>query len=159
MNSAGPNWSSQYQVDPKGRSYPLPVPVHGIGIYWEDPTTATADWDAPGYKTTVVPDPSGTILLVEEPNEQNVVGNIWPCVALGPQGPGGMSNDDLYQTVAGGGMSGNNQNYGNSEYGIHSGRFNYLFHDNHVQALKIQDTVGSGTLLAPAGMWTVTVGD
>jgi prepilin-type N-terminal cleavage/methylation domain-containing protein/prepilin-type processing-associated H-X9-DG protein len=159
MNSVGPNWSSQYQVDPKNRTYPLPVPVHGIGIYWDDPSSAPVDWDAQGYKTSVLIDPAGTILLVEEPNEQNVVGNVWPSICNGPVSPGGAGNDDLYQTVLGGGMGGNGQNYGNSDYGLHSGRFNYLYFDNHVQALKMQDTVGSGTLANPAGMWTLTPGD
>jgi hypothetical protein len=95
----------------------------------------------------VVKDPAGTILLVEEPNIQNVVGNIWPCISLGPQGGG-----DLYQMDP----SPDAKNYGNNSYGLHSKRFNYLF---HVQALKIEQTVGSGTLAAPKGMWTVAVGD
>jgi len=159
MNAVGPNWSSQWQVDPKNRTYPLPVPVHGIGIYWDDPGSAPVDWDAKGYATSVVTDPSGTINLVEEPNEQNVIGNIWPCICLGPAGPANQGNDDLYQTVTGGGSAGNGQNYGNADYGIHSGRWNYLFFDNHVQALKMQETVGSGTLANPAGMWTITPGD
>ena len=158
MNSVGPTWSTQWQVDPKSRTYPLPTPVMGVGIYWQDPSGAPCDWGAKGYKTSVVLDPAGTIMLVEEPNEQNVVGNIWPCICNGPVGQTGAQNNDLYQTDPTG-MGGNGQNYGNSDYGLHSGRFNYLFFDNHVQALKLRDTVGSGTLQNPAGMWTIAIGD
>jgi len=158
VNSVGPNWQSQYQVPTANRTYPLPTPAHGVGIYWQDSSVAFPDWDAKGYKSTVVQDNAGTILLVEEPNLQNVCGNIWPCICNGPSTPS-SPNDDLYQTVSNGGMGGNNQNHGANEYGLHSGRFNYLFHDNHVSALKMDQTIGSGTLLNPAGMWTITSGD
>jgi prepilin-type N-terminal cleavage/methylation domain-containing protein/prepilin-type processing-associated H-X9-DG protein len=158
VNSVGPNWSTQWQVDPQGRTYPLPTPVHGIGIYWQDPSGAPADWNAKGYKSSVVLDAAGTFLLVEEPNEQNVVGNIWPSICNGPVGTPNAGNNDLYQTDPTG-KAGNGQNYGNVDYGLHSGRFNYLFFDNHIQALKMQDTVGGGTLANPAGMWTLKIGD
>ena len=41
-------------------------------------------------------DAAGTILLAEEPNIQNVVGNIWPCICNGPKYTGN-SSPDLYQ--------------------------------------------------------------
>jgi prepilin-type N-terminal cleavage/methylation domain-containing protein/prepilin-type processing-associated H-X9-DG protein len=157
MNSVGPNWGTDYQVSTANQRYPLPdlnqPGRHGMGIYWSDGgagSTGQPDLEAKGYKTTVVADPAGTILLVEEPNIQNVVGNIWPCICLGPKGAG-----DLYQVDP----SPSAKNFGNNQYGIHGGRFNYLFHDNHVQALKIEQTVGAGTLAAPKGMWTVKRGD
>jgi prepilin-type N-terminal cleavage/methylation domain-containing protein/prepilin-type processing-associated H-X9-DG protein len=159
MNSVGPNWSTDYQVDTAGQRYPLPnlsqAGRHGVGIYWMDggmPGTGLPDWDAKGYKTSVVADPAGTILLVEEPNIQSVVGNIWPCICNGPLAP---SPSDLYQIDP----SPDAKNFGNDQYGLHSKRFNYLFHDNHVQALKIEQTVGTGTLAVPRGMWTVKMGD
>jgi prepilin-type N-terminal cleavage/methylation domain-containing protein/prepilin-type processing-associated H-X9-DG protein len=157
MNGVGSSWSVDYQVSTAGQAYPLPnlsvANRHGVGIYWQDtglPSTGLPDWDAKGYKTQVVKDPSGTILLVEEPNIQNVVGNIWPCICLGPKGGG-----DLYQIDP----APSAKNFGNNEYGLHSQRFNYLFHDNHVSALKIEQTVGTGTVPAPKGMWTVNAGD
>jgi prepilin-type N-terminal cleavage/methylation domain-containing protein/prepilin-type processing-associated H-X9-DG protein len=155
MNSVGPNWGSDYQVSTANQSYPLPdltvVGRHGVGIYWADGGLAgLPDWNAKGYKTSVVGDPAGTILLVEEPNIQNVAGNIWPCICNGPQGSG-----DLYQMDP----SPDAKNFGNNQYGLHADRFNYLFHDNHVQALKIQQAVGTGTLANPKGMWTVIRGD
>ena len=156
MNSVGPNWSSDWQVDPKNGAYSLPdlsAPGrHGVGIYWQD--SRTPDWDAPGYRSSVVTDAAGTILLAEEPNIQNVVGNIWPCVCNGPKYTN-VGSPDLYQVDP----SPDAKNFGNDEYGIHSHRFNYLFHDNHVEALRIEKTVGSGTLAAPQGMWTVKPGD
>jgi len=154
MNSVGLAWGAEWQVDTGGQSYPLPTAKRGVGIYWQDSGmagTGLPDWDAKGYKTSVVKDPSGTILLVEEPNFQNVVGNVWPSICLGPVGTG-----DLYQVDP---ISANSHNYGNDEYGLHSHRFNYLFHDNHVQSLKLEQTVGIGTLQSPRGMWTVAVGD
>ncbi len=157
MNSVGPNWSSDYQVPTANQSYPLPDLSqngrHGVGIYWQDdglPGTKLPDWNARGYKSSVIRDPAGTTLLVEEPNIQNVVGNIWPCICLGPRGAG-----DLYQLDP----SPDAKNFGNDQYGIHSRRFNYLFHDNHVETLRIEQTVGTGTLTAPKGMWTVAPGD
>jgi len=157
MNSVGQNWSTEYQVPTMNQQYPLPnldTPGrHGVGIYWQDNgmgTTGLPDWEAKGYRTAAVRDPAGTILLVEEPNIQNVVGNIWPCICLGPQGPG-----DLYQVDP----SPSAKNFGNNEYGIHSRRFNYLFHDNHVESLRIEQTIGKGSLSYPQGMWTAIPGD
>jgi prepilin-type N-terminal cleavage/methylation domain-containing protein/prepilin-type processing-associated H-X9-DG protein len=157
MNSVGPNWSTDYQVSTANQKYPLPDLTvngrHGVGIYWDDgglPASELPDWDAKGYKTSVVKDPSGTIILVEEPNIQNVVGNIWPCICNGPQGIG-----DLYQLDP----SPDAKNFGNNQYGLHGQRFNYLFHDNHVESLKMTQTVGTGTLTTPKGMWTVTPAD
>jgi prepilin-type N-terminal cleavage/methylation domain-containing protein/prepilin-type processing-associated H-X9-DG protein len=160
MNSVGAGWGSDYQVDTAGQKYPLPnLNVggrHGVGIYWQDnglPRTGLPDWEAKGYKTSVVKDPAGTILLAEEPNIQNVVGNIWPCICNGPLAP--PSGSDLYQTDP----SPSAKNFGNNQYGLHSKRFNYLFHDNHVEALKLEQTVGRGSLTNPRGMWTVAPGD
>jgi len=81
MNSAGVAWGGEWQVGTAGQTYPLPTAKRGIGIYWQDdglPATRLPDWDAKGYKTATVKDPAGTILLVEEPNYQNVVGNVCP---------------------------------------------------------------------------------
>ena len=153
MNSVGPNWGTEWWVD---ASQPLPnlsVPGrHGVGIAWTGPGVGGyPDPDAKGYKTSVVKDPANTLLLVEEPNIQNAVGNAWPAFCNGPYGSG-----DLYQLDP---NLSDAKNYGNNQYGLHSRRFNYLFHDNHVQALKIEQTVGSGTLSNPKGYWTVAAGD
>jgi len=152
MNSVGSNWGTEWWVDPSTGLPDLNVPGrHGVGISWNGPGVGGyPDPDAKGYKTSVVKDPAGTILLVELPNIQNAVGNAWPAFCNGPYGSG-----DLYQLDP----SPDAKHFGNNQYGLHGNRFNYLFHDNHVQPLKIEKTVGTGTLSNPKGGWTVAVGD
>ncbi len=152
MNSVGTSWGTEWWVD---ASQPLPnlnAPGrHGVGIAWTGPgVDGYPDPDAKGYKTSVVKDPANTLLLVEEPNIQNAVGNAWPAFCNGPSG-----NGDLFQVDP----APDAKNFGNNQYGIHGKRFNYLFHDNHVQALKIQQTVGTGILSNPKGYWTIAAGD
>jgi prepilin-type processing-associated H-X9-DG protein len=167
MNSVGQSWGTEYQVDDRNRGYPLPdlnqLGRHGVGIYWQD-TGATPDWDAKGYPNSVVKDPAGTILLVEEPTGQQTVGNEWTCVSNGPQIADGGANGDLYQIDTSARPqdpnSGNGVNQGAQLYRAHRNRFNYLFHDNHVEALRIEQTTGTSKVLSsPRGMWTVTAGD
>jgi prepilin-type processing-associated H-X9-DG protein len=166
MNSVGPNWSSDYQVDDKLRTYPLPDLSqggrHGVGIYWMD-GSPSPDWEARGYKASVVKDYSGTILLAEEPTGQQTVGNEWTCVCNGPLTTSGGANGCLYQIDTAAPQqdpnSGNGVNQGLAVYRSHKNRFNYLFHDNHVQALRYEETVGTGTPTQPRGMWTTASGD
>jgi prepilin-type processing-associated H-X9-DG protein len=128
----------------------------GVGIFWAN---GGADWDAKSYKTYVVKDPAGTILLVEEPNGSGPIGNIWPCISIAPS----SSGSSLCQLDPTRPVQDPSSNVGVNEgwhtYQLHGGRFNYLFHDNHVEALKIEQTVGTGTANYPKGMWTVTTGD
>jgi prepilin-type processing-associated H-X9-DG protein len=44
-------------------------------------------------------------------------------------------------------------------YKAHGNRFNYAFCDGHVEALKLEQTLGTGTLANPKGMWTCVPGD
>jgi prepilin-type N-terminal cleavage/methylation domain-containing protein len=146
-----------YQRDPKNG---LPAPSLNIGVFWQDPNaSAPAAWDAPGYKSSVVRDPAGTILLCENTSGQQCAGNIWTCMCLGPQS---ASANDLYQldpSPAQNPTSGTGVNQGTLLYKAHKSRFNYEFNDGHVEALKVEQTIGSGTLTAPKGMWTITPGD
>jgi prepilin-type N-terminal cleavage/methylation domain-containing protein/prepilin-type processing-associated H-X9-DG protein len=143
MNAVGPAYGTEWQVD-CSKGYVLPEITNGVGIYWDnDPTSG---WNAPSYKTSIVPQPSGTILLVEEPDGNNVAGNVWPSVALGPY----ASNDELYQICPS-----DSDNQGLALLKNHGGSFNYLFHDNHVSPYTIQQTVGTGTTNNPKGMWTL----
>lgn len=157
MNAVGSDWGSQYQVPAMSRQYPLPNinqgNVHGVGIYWLD-TVAAIDWDAKSYKTTVVKSPSSTFLLVEEPSGNNVAGNIWPCISLGPASAQAAGNGELYQ------ISPNDPNNQGAElYRLHGRRFVYSFIDNHVEALQTNQTVGRGTIATPGGMWTLRADD
>jgi prepilin-type N-terminal cleavage/methylation domain-containing protein len=162
MNSVGSVNGKTIQVSTAGQTYPLPVlsaapnfGTHGVGIYWRDTAVAAPDWSARGYRSTVVVNNSHSILLVEEASGQGAVGNEWPSVSEGPQ----SSGNDLYQinttaqpTIPGGGQG---YNQGAALYKAHGNRFNYLFHDYHVETLRMEDTIGTGTLQNPQGMWNV----
>lgn len=158
MNAVGMEYQTQYQVPVMNGKYNLPklsLPgTHGIGIYW-DSSDGGFDWNAPGYPTSVVKDPSGTLLLVEEPCGNNVVENQWPCISFGPYGTAGIGNGELYQIDP----ADNTLNQGLALYKLHGNRFEYLFHDSHVETLATNQTIGTGTLANPAGMWTLTPGD
>lgn len=163
MNSVGPTWSQDYQVDDRNRTYPLPnlhlAGKQGPGIYWTD-TGSTADWDAPGYKTSVIQDVSGTILLAENTHGQQCAGNIWSCICIGPKW---ASANDLYQTdnntVQQDPNSGTSVNQGTFLYTAQKNRFDYIYCDGHAETHQMQETIGSGTLTAPRGMWTEAQGD
>ena len=133
-------------------------PLHGVGVYIQQNDGSLPPWDPPGYKSGSVADPAGTILLAEAPNGRNIAGNDWPAFCAGPNsGPGNPPGftADCYQVAPPGAAN----NYGGVSYGFHSKRFNYLFHDGHVAIQRTTDTIGSGTIYAPKGMWTVAQGD
>jgi prepilin-type N-terminal cleavage/methylation domain-containing protein/prepilin-type processing-associated H-X9-DG protein len=175
MNSAGKTYGTDIQIDPSKslpNLYQPAVNRHGVGIYWQASAGSAPDWNAKGYPVSVVRDPSGTILLCENASSQGCEGNIWPCCSCGPQtsdgAPGGWGN--LYQTdlaaptdatkLSSGGYS-----EGLLLYAAHRNRFNYAFHDGHVETLRMEDTLGSASgppavkIQNPRGMWTVIPGD
>jgi prepilin-type processing-associated H-X9-DG protein len=162
MVGCGPNSGAtgDYQRDPKYGLVNLNQPGKlGVGTYWQDPTATAPNWNPPGYPLSVVRDPAGTILLCENTHGQQIAFNIWTCICLGPQQNGSL----LYQIDPTAPLQNPNSttsvNEGGLLYAAHWNRFNYLFHDGHVAALSIQQTIGSGTLTAPKGMWTVVTGD
>ena len=136
--------------------FPLPPPTRGAGVLIVQNDGSRPPFDPGGYKASTVKDPAGTILLVEEPNGRNLAGNDWPSFSGGPVDNStafpGLS-PDCFQ------VSTTQWGYGAAAYGLHGKRFNYLFHDGHVQTLRTIDTVGIGTLADPKGMWTMTPGD
>ena len=157
MNWAGPGFMLN------SATAPLPsLNVQGIGIFYNLRSTAPAtyDWEPRGYKFSQVGDPAGTILLAELANGRNMAGNDWPsfCAGPGPEQPGGVT-EDCVQTTRTANISMTGNTYGAVTYGLHSQRFNYLFHDGHVGLHKIGDTTGTGTSLNPRGMWTMSAGD
>jgi prepilin-type processing-associated H-X9-DG protein len=177
MNSTGYSWGADIQVDPKNGTYPLPDLTqpgrHGVGIYWE--ASGLPDPGAKGYPTTVVKDPAGTIVLCEQPSSQQPEGNHWVCCSCGPEVSSSYASwSSLFQIDFGAPTDaatlggGNNYSEGLLLYRAHSSRFNYAFHDGHVESLKYTDTVGIGTTKIvsssdptqqPAGMWTIKAGD
>jgi prepilin-type N-terminal cleavage/methylation domain-containing protein/prepilin-type processing-associated H-X9-DG protein len=165
MNSVGPTYSSDYQVPIANGLPDLNRPGrHGVGIYWQRSGFGLPDWNAPGYLTTVVRDTSGTILLAEETGGQQCEGNEWTCICNGPESSqNGAANGNLYQidttATTQSASSGSGVNQGALLYKAQNNRFNYMFCDGHAQALAIEQTVGTGTLANPKGMWTVISGD
>jgi prepilin-type N-terminal cleavage/methylation domain-containing protein/prepilin-type processing-associated H-X9-DG protein len=161
MNGVGTQQGTDYQI-PTSRGLPrldVTLPVrHGVGIYWLDPAGTPVDFDGKGYKSSVVKAPSGTILLAEEPNGQGAAGNIWPCICLGPTGSGSLYQIDPAAPPQDPNAVGG-QNQGKFMYKLHGNRFDYLFHDNHVESLRIEQTIGTGTINSPRGMWTVIPSD
>jgi prepilin-type N-terminal cleavage/methylation domain-containing protein/prepilin-type processing-associated H-X9-DG protein len=170
MIACGPAWGAtgDLQRDPKNGLPDLTQPgMGGVGIYWETSDAPGPNFNAQGYKESAVRDPAGTIELCENTHGQQAAGNQWTCACIAPEAPSGGSgnnNNDPYQlcypivaqnpnsfTVS--------ENQGAQVYQLQNMRFNYLFHDGHVSALRIEDTVGSGTVSAPRGMWSVTPGD
>jgi prepilin-type N-terminal cleavage/methylation domain-containing protein/prepilin-type processing-associated H-X9-DG protein len=152
--------NNDYQRDPANGLPDLNQPGRlGVGIYWQATRIwPSPNWSALGYKTTVVRDPAGSFLLCENTSGQQCAGNIWTCICIGPQAGGDLFQIDpnaLSQNPA----SSTGVNQGALLYKAHSSRFNYVFNDGHVETLKIEQTIGSGTKAVPKGMWTVAQGD
>lgn len=157
MNWAGPGFMLSTA------SAPLPSSnVKGVGIFYNLRSSApsTYEWEPRGYKVASVPDQAGTILLAELANGRNMAGNDWPsfCAGPGPTPPSGAS-EDCIQTTRIATISGTAHTYGTLSYGLHSQRFNYLFHDGHVGLHRTTETIGSGTVSNPNGMWSRAQGD
>ena len=162
MVGCGPNQgaSADYQRDPKNGLPDITQPGKlSIGIYWQAPTANDANWDALGFPSTAVRDPAGTILLCENTSGQQCAGNIWTCICNGPQS---LSANELYQIDNSPRQDPNassSVNEGALLYKAHKNRFNYVFNDGHVESLRVEQTVGGGTLTAPKGMWSMVAGD
>jgi len=163
MVGCGPNQGADadYQRDPKNGLPNLSLPGKlGIGIYWQDASATGPNWGTLGYKSSVVRDPAGTILLCENTGGQQIAANIWTCICIGPQSPTGAN--ELYQTDNSGPQdpeSTSAVNEGQTILKVQRNRFNYAFIDGHVETLALQQTIGTGTLTVPKGMWTVIPGD
>jgi prepilin-type N-terminal cleavage/methylation domain-containing protein/prepilin-type processing-associated H-X9-DG protein len=157
LNWAGPGFMLS------SATAPLPTSgVKGIGIFFNLRGTApnTFNWEPRGFKVNQVADQAGTILLAELANGRNMAGNDWPsfCAGPGTAVPSGVS-EDCVQTTPVAKISSTDHTYGSLSYGLHSKRFNYLFHDGHVGLHTTAETIGRGTPANPMGMWTMVSGD
>ncbi len=135
----------------------------GVGISWLSGSTMPV-YNPPGYPESVVRHPSGTIMLVELAGSQDVEGNPWQSFCVGPYYTGTPSGTYQIETAApaslqGSGSSGFSQ--GLLLYPAQRNRFNYAFHDGHVETLTWQQTVNmktgpGGVLIAtPNFMWSI----
>ena len=163
MNGVSGTWGVSSALE----TYPLPAisANNGVGIYWVD-TTIVHPWEAKSYRGSIVRDPAGSILFVEEPDGQQCVGMDWPVFCIAPVGPSGCKSryqidpTALPQSTKNTGVkTGGYECQGQLLFKDHGNRFNYCFHDGHVEALDYHKTVGAGTVTAPQGMWTVWPGD
>ena len=165
MVSAGTQQGAagDFQRDPRNGLPDLAQPGRlGVGIYWQFPANPpAANWNPPGYNSSVVRDPSGSILLCENTHSQQFAANVWTSCVFGPQGAGETYQIDANAPAP---TANNSVNQGGLLYKAHKSRFNYLFHDGHVDNYKIEQTVGTGKIgpgntSVPKGMWTVMQGD
>lgn len=163
MVGCGPNQgaNADYQRDPKNGLPNITQPGKlSIGIYWAAPASSVGDFEALGFQQSAVRDPAGTILLCENTHGQQCAGNIWTCICNGPQS---LSQNDLYQIDNNVGQQDpnvqNSVNQGALLYKAQKSRFNYVFNDGHVETLRMEQTIGSGTMTAPRGMWSMMPGD
>src|SRR6266496_28450 len=134
MIAASPQWNS---TAPGGA---LPPATYGVGVrYVRNDNTSRPNYDEAGYKSSVIKDPAGTIMLAENAKSNNIIGNEWFTTTYSPKE---QVEDDIGKATA----------------TLHAKRFNYLFHDGHVQLLKPESTVGIGNISSPKGMWTMQTG-
>jgi prepilin-type N-terminal cleavage/methylation domain-containing protein/prepilin-type processing-associated H-X9-DG protein len=175
MNGVGSVWGTDYQTGASGGTWVLPRVKHGVGVYYQDTAyinTFDRAWSARGYHGATVKDPSGTIFFVEQANGQQPVGHEWPATCNGVVGPAGCKslfqidptaqpqNPFLIGPVDNSGVGKNGYEcQGLLLYKAHGNRFNYAFHDGHVEGLDYNKTIGQGTLQDPQGMWSLMPGD
>ena len=123
------------------RTYSMPRPLGG-GAYYQPPdlragvSTYSIGGVPKRFKVSNVPNSSGTLLLLERPDTGNWQGGVNYTVT-----------DSFTQAGT------------NAAPSFHKDRFSWLFVDTHVQSLKGQETVGTGVLGDPKGMWTLDRND
>jgi len=116
---------------PSGLSYPSLSGGVGLAYYFTwSPNMASP----PRLKVNKVTNPSGTLMLVELPTAINWAGNPTCCVA-------------------------NNASPTNMPPDFQKGALSWLFVDSHVEILKPENTIGSGTIYNPLGMWSLSPND
>ena len=125
-----------------GRTYSMPTPngqyfgqapLSAVGVGTVVSFITATPSGVPVIKASVVTAPSGTLELLEDPFFGNVAGAPYCC------------NLNSAPTDA--------------PTGFHKDRFSWLFVDGHVESLTPTQTIGTGTLAAPLGMWTINQGD
>lgn len=147
--------------DPASGLYPTTSSdFMGIGASWADSNAKSINTEPPGYSDSVVRHPSGTLMLVELANSMGAQGNNWPPACFGPIGSGPYFQIDKsanQSQASAGAMS-----EGSLLYPAQRNRFNYAFHDGHVEALKWEQTCTTksapgGVIVAtmPSGMWSI----
>ncbi|BCM88497.1 hypothetical protein IAD21_00330 [Abditibacteriota bacterium] len=144
--------SDSVAVDPTiftvRRTYSMP---------WNNVTVATGSLTDPylggvdngtfitGRALSEIPAPATTLMVVERPFKLNGFGLGSGSTCAGPTAP----TQPQYAP-------------GNSNYlsnPLHFDGYNYLFIDGHVKYQRPEQTIGTGTMTAPLGMWTLKEND
>ena len=114
------------------RSYAMPTASGAITVaVWSE-----ADARVP-HKIGTVGDPARTLLLVERPG--------YPDNKVARTGLAGV-NHPADQIAKQPDLNGD-------------GKFQYLFADGHIESLRPEQTIGTGSMTQPKGMWTVATDD
>jgi len=137
MNSAGSvqaavSAGGNFQIDTSGGKWTLPTVgtpgQHGVGIYWVDSAyIIKPPWSPAGFNSSVVRDPSGTILYCEKAGGEECVGSEWIGCAEGPIGDSSQTswNGDRWQLS---GSSAERQSSAPNSPGINQGWLLYAVH-------------------------------
>lgn len=118
---------------PRTSIYPAANCSVGVGYLQQVDLSTT---NVARVKMAFVPDPSGTIMLLENPMSSNYAG----------ESPNSWVDNGAYFSA-----------FPTAFHG--GGIFDWLMVDGHVESLQPIKTVGTGTLATPAGMWTLKSGD
>ncbi|BCM88519.1 hypothetical protein IAD21_00352 [Abditibacteriota bacterium] len=134
------------------RSYAIPF-YYNATDPWLTEITAGGTTYIPGRNIASFPSVSTTLDLVEAPNDANAVGTNVAFVGS-PHGSatrGYTGSQDGTNGTTAQGLGGVGA--------LHLEGWNYLFVDGHAKWLRPESTVGTGTVISPKGMWTITEND
>ncbi|HEY3328919.1 MAG TPA: DUF1559 domain-containing protein [Capsulimonadaceae bacterium] len=113
-----------------------------------------------GRQLSEVPDPAGTLAVVELPHTNNWMDNQNDSVITRP-----ISSLTCTGTNSATNIMSNNSICGQDSGAVgatHSGGWNYLFVDSHVKWLRPEQTIGAASKATDAnvkGMWSIAAGD
>ena len=125
--------------------YPSDTLVRSVPRTDSTPRLGGLGTGATGYSTNLpkqiklanLPDPTGTLLVLERPSISNHAGSMTDSVTDNPIQEGVEINQPAY----------------------HNNRFSWLLGDGHVASLNFMQTIGTGTTNNPLGIWTMKAGD
>jgi prepilin-type N-terminal cleavage/methylation domain-containing protein/prepilin-type processing-associated H-X9-DG protein len=120
---------------------PRPDIPTGTGMIWREdnltPPTLPATFTS--LPENMILNTPGTLMFTEHVASNNVAGNGGGATIGAPNAHITAGQVPTSVTVA----------------NFHNGRFNYLMVDGHSEAMKPEGGIGTGTLSAPRGVWTV----
>ncbi len=121
----------------------------GVGLFWAKSSIPLLGKEAvesslkdaeslPKLKRSVLPAPASTLLLTELMGRKNTMASTLSVLLWGVN-----EQEAVFKQAP----------------RLHSGRFNYLMADGHVEWLTKLQTGGGGGIDSPSGIWTIKAGD